>query len=195
MIEMQPKQRGLAHFDSSPRGAQIYIDGQILTNPETEESIKTPATVALTEGRRNFIMRLEGHEDVTGYIDVFPGVRVDIHRNFKTGAPGGGEKPEPQIWLGDKSKEGISIPPGVKILGVGTVNITSAPPGAQIFIDGKPLLDEKGEIRKTPIILTDVPEGYHKFVYILSGYNKGTIIIDVIAGEIADAGVTLISLP
>lgn len=191
MAEMQPKQRGLVRFDSSPSGAQIYVDGQILINPDTEESIKTPATVSIIEGRRDFIMRIEGHEDVTGYVDVLVGTTVNIHRNFGVGTPGGGEKPEPQIWLEGKPKEGIPIPPGVRVLGVGTVNVTSIPLGAQIFIDGKPLQDEKGEIRKTPIILTDVPEGSHDFTYILSGYHEESVTVYVIAEQITNAEVIL----
>lgn len=189
---MQPKQRGLVHFTSSPSRAQIFIDGQILTNPDTEESIKTPAIVTLIEGRRNFTMTLEGHEDVSGYVDVLAGSRVDIHRNFKPGkSEGGWGQPEPQIWLEGKPKEGIPIPPGVRVLGVGTVNVTSIPLGAQIFIDGKPLQDEKGEIRKTPIILTDVPEGSHDFTYILSGYHEESVTVYVIAEQITNAEVIL----
>lgn len=191
MQEMQPRQRGLVHFDSSPRGASVYVDGQILTDPDTEESIKTPATVSLIEGRRNFTMTLEGHEDVSGYVDVFAGSRVDIYRNFKPGkSEGGWGQPEPQIWLEGQNKN-VLTSSNVKTLGVGTVNVTSIPPGAQIFIDGNPLLDEKGVIRTAPIILTDVPEGYHKFTYILQGYSKANVIADVITGQVADAGAIL----
>lgn len=191
MQEMQPRQRGLVHFASSPGGAQIYVDGQILVDPDTEESIKTPATVALIEGRRNFTMTLEGHEDVSGYVDILAGSRVDIHRNFKTGkSEGGWGKPEPQIWLEGQDKN-VLTSSNVKILGVGTVTITSTPSGAQIFIDGEPLMDENGKIRKTPIILTNVPEGYRRFTYILEGYSKGNVIADVIAGQVADAGAIL----
>lgn len=190
MKDMQPRQRGLVHFDSSPRGAQIWIDGQVLINPDTEESIKTPATVALIEGRRDFIMRLEGHDDVTGYVDVYAGSKVDIHRNFDVGTPGGGEKPEPQIWLEGQDKS-MSKSSNVKILGVGTVNVTSVPLGAQIFIDGEPLMGENGQIRKTPIILTNVPEGYRRFTYLLDGYYKENVIAEVIVGQVTDAGAML----
>lgn len=191
MQEMQPRQRGLVHFGSSPSGASIYVDGQILVDPDTEESIKTPATVSLIEGRRNFTMTLEGHEDVSGYVDVFPGVRVDVHRNFKPGkSEGGWGEPEPQIWLQEKG-DNAKMPPGVRALGIGTVNVTTTPPGAQIFIDGNPLLDEKGIIRKSPIILTNVPEGYHKFTYILEGYSKANVVADVVAGQVTDAVATL----
>ena len=51
---MQPKSKGVVRFDSQPRGADIIVDGQILINPDTEESVKTPATVSLYEGQSRF---------------------------------------------------------------------------------------------------------------------------------------------
>lgn len=98
-INNMQKLYGNVHFDSEPRGADIIVDGQILVNPDTEESIKTPATVSLLEGRRDFIIRLTGSEDATGYVDIIAGTTVNIFRNLNPGKPGGGEKPQPQIYL------------------------------------------------------------------------------------------------
>lgn len=95
----ESKQYGIVHFTSSPSGANIYVDGQILIK-ENEESVKTPATVKLLEGRRNFIMTLQGHVDVPGYVDVLPNVSVNIHKNLTPGkSEEGWGEPEPQIWL------------------------------------------------------------------------------------------------
>jgi hypothetical protein len=74
---------GTVHFDSDPRGAMIYIDGQILVDPYTEEAIRTPASVLLIEGRRDFVLRAEGYEDEFGYVDVFPGTSVNIYRRLR----------------------------------------------------------------------------------------------------------------
>lgn len=99
-LNLQPKQFGLVYFDTQPHGARIYVDGQLLIDPDTEESLKTPARYNLYEGRHDFTFVLEGHEDASGYVDVFPGVTVNIYRNMK---PGKGEEgwgePQPQIWL------------------------------------------------------------------------------------------------
>ena len=114
---MQPKKMGIVMFDSEPRGAEIIVDGQILIDPNTEEAIRTPASVELLEGRHDFLMRLRGSNDTTGYVDIYPGTTVDIFRNFEPGIPGGGEKPEPQLWLSQDT---------------GVIEVYSDPDGANI---------------------------------------------------------------
>ncbi len=80
---LEARQTGTVSFSTSPNGAQIYIDGEIMINPNTEESIKTPATVTLIEGRRDFSLHLTGHKTVEGYVDVIGNKNVDINRNFE----------------------------------------------------------------------------------------------------------------
>ena len=73
---------GTVIIDSDPRGANIYVDGQILINPETEESIKTPAKVSLREGRRDIVLRIDKYDDYVTYIDVIPGTTVIKNGNL-----------------------------------------------------------------------------------------------------------------
>ncbi len=174
---MQPKQQGLVHFDSQPRGADIIVDGQILINPDTEESVKTPATVSLYEGRRDFILRLHGSNDVTGYVDVYPGSRVDIFKNFEPGTPGGGEQPEPQIWLSNQN--------------VGILRVFSEPYGAKLCIDGNPVKDPYGNSVTTPVTITDVPEGVHQVTFRMSGHLNEIKTVDITAGAYSDVYVTM----
>lgn len=82
---LQPKQMGTVRFDSDPHGANIYVDGQILTDPETEESLKTPVHTLLYEGRRDYTIRLQGYEDGSGYVDVYPGTTVNVYKKLKQG--------------------------------------------------------------------------------------------------------------
>lgn len=108
--QLQPKQLGAVHFDSDPHGAHIYVDGQLLIDPNTEESLKTPARALLYEGRHNFSMVLDGHEDASGYFDVLVGTTVNIYKRLKPGTPQEGwGQPEPQIWLEGKLKEGTDM--------------------------------------------------------------------------------------
>ncbi len=95
-----PRQTGTIHFDSNPRGALIYVDGQLAENPDTGEPIKTPATIAIIEGRRSFTFSLPGYDDEIGYINVMPNTTGNIYRNLKPGiSEEGWGKPEPQIYL------------------------------------------------------------------------------------------------
>lgn len=174
---MQPKQKGIVHFDSQPRGADIIVDGQILTDPDTEESVKTPATVSLFEGRHDFILRLHGSQDAAGYVDTYAGSRVDIFRNFEPGTPGGGEQPEPQIWLSNKD--------------VGIIKVYSEPYGADIYIDGNPVKYSSGNIVKTPATIIDIPAGARRVTFKMSGHLDEMKIVDVDAGAWSSVTVTM----
>lgn len=173
---MQPKQQGLVHFDSQPRGADIIVDGQILIDPDTEESIKTPATASLYQGRHDFIIRLHGSQDATGYVDIYPGTTVSIFRNMEPGTPGGGEKPEPQLWLSGKT---------------GTIRAYSIPDGADVFIYKNPVLDQSGNVATTPVMITDVPDGIRQVTFVMDGYFNETEFVDVDFGEYSDVMVTM----
>ncbi len=173
---MQPKQKGIVHFDSDPRGAQIIVDGQILVNPDTEESIRTPATVSLYEGRRDFVLRLEGSQDATGYVDIYPGTTVNIFRNFEPGTPGGGERPEPQIWLSYET---------------GAIMAYSFPDGASMYIDDNPVRDPSGQIAKAPVFITDVPAGARRITFRMPGMMEESKIVDVEPGAWSDVYATM----
>lgn len=174
---MQPKQKGIVHFDSQPRGADIIVDGQILINPDTEESVKTPATVSLYEGRRDFLMRLHGSNDVTGYVDVYAGARVDIFKNFEPGTPGGGEHPEPQIWLSNQN--------------TGIIRIYSEPYGADIYIDGNAVRDQSGNVVRTPATVIDIPAGARRVTFRMSGMIDEIKTVDVDPGAYSDVTATM----
>lgn len=174
---MQPKQQGLVHFDSQPRGADIIVDGQILVDPDTEESVKTPATTSLYEGRHDFILRLHGFQDATGYVDTFAGSKVDIFRNMEPGkSEGGWGEPEPQIWLNPS---------------VGTIRIYSEPYGADVYIDGNPVLDQSGQTVRTPVTITDVPDGIRQVTFIMPGYFNEIKLVDVYPGAYSDVTATM----
>lgn len=156
---MQPKQRGTVRFDSSPHGARIIVDGQILVNPDTEEAIKTPATVLLIEGRRDFTLELEGHADVVGYVDVLAGTTVNIFRNL-----------EPIPGSNIRSMQ----------YGRGDIFVDSTPRGAFIYIDDIPFVGTNNIPILTPARAIGVMEGQHMVQISLDGYYSKKLIIDVI---------------
>ena len=164
---MQPKQFGIVHFDTQPHGARIYVDGQILVNPDTEESIKTPATVELIEGRRDFTFVLEGHEDVSGYVDIFPGLSVNIFRNMNPGkSQEGWGEPQPQISL-------------TNIVKTGLLRIYSFPDGADTYVNGK-------YVGKSPLLVTDVPAGVATVRWKMPGMMDEEKIVDIVEGAWSD---------
>lgn len=167
---MQPKQLGIVRFDSQPHGARIIVDGQILVDPYTEESIKTPATVSLYEGRRDFILRLEGHNDAIGYVDIFPGVTVNIFRNLTPGTKEEWAIPEPQIFL--------TVP------NTGILRVYSFPDGADIYVNRR-------YIGKAPLVVTDVPAGVATVIFRMPGMMEEEKIVDIIEGAWSDTYATM----
>lgn len=123
---LQPKQKGTVHFTTDPSGAQIFVDGQIVTDLATGESKRTPATVQLFEGRRDFVLSLEGYRDEIGYVDVLANTTVSINRNLKSGkSEGGWGTPEPQISLQNPNQTESTCTEFARILGAEIV--TSRP--------------------------------------------------------------------
>lgn len=165
----QPRQRGSVHFDTQPHGADIIVDGQILINPDTEESIKTPATALLFEGRRDFVLRLQNHHEAHGYVDVFAGSRVDIFRNLE---------PIPGSNIRSMQRPYPYYP------GYGDLFIDSEPRGGYVYIDNIPQMDTEGRAILTPVRVMGVMEGMHEVQISLDGYYSKKLIINVISDRL-----------
>lgn len=194
---LQPKQMGTVRFDSDPHGANIYVDGQILTDPDIEQSLKTPARVLLYEGRRDYTISLEGYEDASGYVDIFPGATVNVYKRLKKGvSEEGWGQPEPQIWLSqqtpkfeaDQIKKYIQyyfMSDTIKSLqgpAMGTVVITTYPTGAAVEMDGRMVIDvDTKDVLKTPVQM-EVGIGQHNFVFKLEGYCNESETVYILPG-------------
>jgi len=166
---MQAKQKGTVFFDTQPHGAKVYVDGQLLTDPDTEESLHTPVRVLLLEGRIDYTLVLEDYNDISGYIDIYPSATVNIFRNFSQGkSEEGWGKPTPQIWLDQN---------------VGTIRVYSEPKGAEIYIDENPVIDQSGNIAKTPVTITGIPDGIRQVTLVIPGHFDEMKFVDVYPGE------------
>lgn len=166
---LQPRQKGIVHFDTSPHGAIIMVDGQYLVDPDTEEYIRTPATVLLFEGRRDYVLKLENHHDASGYVDIYAGSRVDIFRNME---------PIP----GSNIRSAYTLPYPY-YPGYGDILIDSNPQGGYIYIDGYPLMNESGNAVLTPVKVTGIMEGFHEVIIAKDGYYEKQIIANIISGQ------------
>lgn len=167
---LQPKQFGSVYFDSSPRNARIYVDGQILVGPDTGEDLRTPTKVILYEGRHDFTYVLEGHEDVSGYMDIYVGTTVNIFRNMKPGkSEEGWGQPQPQIWLSQQT---------------GTLNVYSYPDGANVFIDGK-------LSGKAPATISNIPAGERRITFKMPGMMDEEKVVDIHPGAWSSIDATM----
>jgi parallel beta-helix repeat protein len=71
----------------------------------------------------------------------------------------------------------------------GAISLTSAPPGASIELDGKPLT---GPISVTPALISDLSSGTHTIKLTLGGYQDWSTTVEVRAGETVPVHATLI---
>ncbi len=164
---LQPRQRGSVYFDTSPHGAIIMVDGQYIIDTDTEEYIRTPATILLFEGRRDYVLKLDNHHDAHGYVDIYAGSRVDVFKNME---------PIP----GSNIRSTLSYP---YYPGYGDLLIDSDPQQAYIYIDGYPLLDQYNNAVLTPVKATGIMEGMHEIRIAKDGYYEKQIITNIISGQ------------
>lgn len=163
------RQKGIVYFDAQPHGAIIMVDGQYILGPDTEEYIRTPATVLLFEGRRNFVLKLENHHDTVGYADVHTGSRVDIFRNM-----------EPIHGSNVISSYLLPYP---YYPGYGDLLIDSNPQAGYVYIDGYPLIDDVGNAVLTPVKATGLMEGMHEIRIAKDGYYEKQLIVNIISSQ------------
>jgi hypothetical protein len=78
---------------------------------------------------------------------------------------------------------------------VGGLHIFSNPPGADIYIDYKPVRDSAGNIVKTPAILTDIPQGLHTITFKFIGYHDDIITAEVVGGYYSSVYGVLLPFP
>jgi len=65
----------------------------------------------------------------------------------------------------------------------GRIITNTRPIGAEIYLDGDPVLDSLGKIAKTPTVILNAIEGIHYVTFRRLGYNDTTITIDVSSGS------------
>jgi eukaryotic-like serine/threonine-protein kinase len=99
-IQLEAKQKGL-YVSSHPAGADIFINGD-------KQSGQTPATLPLSAGQYNLVLRLEGYDPYSGQVQVKDNLLTTLEIELKQKAQGR----------------------------VAWAQVNSTPQGAEIFLDG-----------------------------------------------------------
>ena len=73
----------------------------------------------------------------------------------------------------------------------GNVSFDSSPQGTTICMDGQPMLDSLGMTIRTPVIVTDIPIGPHRFVFHVPGFYREEAMVNIIEGQTVDIFATL----
>jgi PKD repeat protein len=141
---------GTLTISSTPGGAMVFIDN-------TVKGI-TPVTLADTAiGSHLLLLRKEGYDDYTRNIIIEPATPATIGATLTKSVPEPTTQPTSSY---------------------GSIAVTSDPPGAVVFLDGR-------QTGTAPIIVPDVLTGNHEITLSLKGYNDWSHIISVGSGQMA----------
>lgn len=142
---------GSINISSIPTDAEIWID-TIQQLDINNYPLLTDATITgLSPVSHNIILKLSGYIDSNNTIDIIAGQTTYINISLMH-AP---------------------------IL-IGSINFTTIPDGASIFID---TIEKIGKF--TPATITDIPIGSHTFILKYAGRNDTTGIVNVVGGMIS----------
>lgn len=135
-----------------PDEAEIYIDGQAVFD-SVGKVLTTPASIlGIVVGRHTVTFRKKGYSDSIVEIDIDNGLYSDAYavlRPLMTGS-------KPIVILGPAK---------------GEITVDTTPAGAQIYIDSRLMVDDKGNYVRTPVALT-LNEGYHDLGVYLEKYCR-----------------------
>jgi PKD repeat protein len=142
---------GSLQISTNPSGAAIILDGN---NKGT-----TPATISgLTAGTHSVKLTMSGYYDYSqDSVTVAAGKTTPVN-----GVLISRSQPAPSAYSTQA--------------GMGTIVVTSSPPGANVYLDGK-------SSGKTPITIPDVIPGTHTILLTMQGYSDTSRSVDVSAGS------------
>lgn len=151
---------GSIQFVSSPFGASIFIDSKAVMVGGTIAI--TPITLTdIKAGDHTFVLKLSGYEDLTGTMTVLSGSTIQIYRTLTQITPG-----------------------------TGSLNITSTPMGAEVWVDGKDTtLTTSGAT-----VIDSIPPGTHSLTLTMDGFQDKTVTFIITAGQTTSLNEALVPL-
>ena len=73
----------------------------------------------------------------------------------------------------------------------GNVSFDSNPQGSTVCMDRQPISDPIGRTVRTPVIVTNIHTGIHRFVFHIPGYHREDVIANIIERQTIDIFATL----
>jgi hypothetical protein len=124
---------------------------------ETNTNRVTPASILnLSAGSHSYKLILSGYRDATGNFNIIAGQTISVDVILEVVLPT-----------------------------TGTLEISSNPPNARIYVDG---LDTQ---RITPAVVPNLSEGTHTYKLILSGYKDASATFSITAGQTRTISISL----
>lgn len=124
--------------------------------------VKTPITITdIKAGGHTFSLKLTGYEDLNGTMTVLSGSSIDVYSTLTKLTPG-----------------------------TGSINITSHPMGADVWIDGK----DTGLTTSGATVIDSIPPGTHSYTLTMTGFQDKTGTFTIVSGQTTFLDVELVAL-
>lgn len=78
--------------------------------------------------------------------------------------------------------------------GRGDIDISSEPPGATVYVDGYALVDQSGNLLKTPVTAIGAMNGIHEVQVSMDGYYSKKVFVDVLPNMVNKVHVKLLPI-
>ncbi len=185
--------------NTRPGRANIYLDGEIVMDTSGEIA-KTPTVIYnVPEGMHTVTFNRQGYNDITIVVNVSQANDCHARAVLNTSMfsyPMMMSQPPPQQQQSQFSLQKLQPSPGwpyipVRQVTYGYMVTNTVPDGADIYLDGQPVLDINGNIAKTPSSVTGIITGIHTVTFRKEGYNDTSVTVDIQNGLYSDARATL----
>lgn len=124
--------------------------------------VKTPITITdIKAGDHTFSLKLTGYEDLNGTMTVLSGSSINVYSTLTKLTPG-----------------------------TGSINITSHPMGADVWIDGK----DTGLTTSGATVIDSIPPGNHTYTLTMTGFQDKTGTFTIVSGQTTFLDVELVPL-
>jgi PKD repeat protein len=176
---------GTLRVDTTPPGAVLYIDGNLVGTTPVQH------TVNLTAGVHRIRISMAGYNDYTDDVAVNPGQEFNLKVMMTKSMPSvtfPNIPPPPATGTAStyttsdislkKALKDLALtqtPAGGQLPGTGTLIVSSNPAGANVYVDGK----SEG---KTPRTIPNVTAGQHSLLLTLQGYTDTSRAVNVSGG-------------
>lgn len=163
-----------------PGRANIYLDGEIVLD-SSGGAAKTPTVVHnVTEGMHTVTFSKSGYSDITILVNVEIGSeRYDYNARAVL---------DTSKWSYPMM---LSQQPPVQQVTYGHMITSTTPEGAEIYIDGQPVLDVNGNIATTLSSVTGIITGIHTVTFKKAGYIEINTLVEIQNGLYSDIRATL----
>jgi|SRR3989304_152047 len=172
--------------NTRPARADIYLDGDIIIDTSGKIA-KTPTVIHnVSEGVHTITFSRAGYNEITLSINVAKGSYCHARAVLNT-----------SMWsyplmLSHTSRQQLQPSPGwpyipVRQVTYGHMVTGTMPDGANIYLDGQPVLDINGNIATTPSSVIGIITGIHTVTFKKSGYMDASVTVDIQNGLYSDA--------